>query len=654
MALSYELISQFAKLAKEDKKTTTETTVYGMVKVDANGNKYVKLDGSDQLTPLTDKEQPAVESTSVNANDGERVSVLIKDHTATVTGNISSPSARTGDVEKIESDVSEIKKFDILIGDRVQANEGYIKTLQTDKANVGDLTAANAKITELETSKASVEELNAAKAEITDLAVKKLDADVANATYATIEKLDAANADIYLLHVNKLSVEDANLKYATIQNLDAANANIAHLEASKLSAEAAELTYATIVKLNAINADVDNLEVSKLSAEDAKLIYANIDFSNIGEAAVEKLFSDSGIIGELVMSDGKVTGELVGVTIKGDLIEGNTIVAEKLVVKGDDGLYYALNYEGGAITGDKVADALYYEVRYDEESGEYIASDIPIDALSGSLVDGALTTDGREVYSLVNESGETVYYCVDSDWANENLHGSILVAKSVTANKVQVDDLVAFDATIGGFQINDHNIHSGVKASVDNVAKGVYLDDEGQFSVGDGDNHIKYYKDIDGAYKLDIAAESILAQIKEATLALKNTSNNIEKHFSFTDDGLIISAGENQMSIRIDHDAVMFEKNGVMFGWWDGINFHTGNIMVEVNDRAQFGNFAFIPRSDGSLSFLKVEHNTGFYIRLAGSTLVIYGAYPTLEDSTLLITDISGELEETTLILGGE
>lgn len=84
----------------------------------------------------------------------------------------------------------------------------------------------------------------------------------------------------------------------------------------------------------------------------------------------------------------------------------------------------------------------------------------------------------------------------------------------------------------------------------------------------------------------------------------------LNKHISFSDDGIVISAGENAMSIRIDNDIVKFEKNGAMFGWWDGVDFHTGNIYVEVEKRAQFGNFAYVPRNDGSLSFLKVGEMT--------------------------------------------
>ena len=60
------------------------------------------------------------------------------------------------------------------------------------------------------------------------------------------------------------------------------------------------------------------------------------------------------------------------------------------------------------------------------------------------------------------------------------------------------------------------------------------------------------------------------------------------------------------MNVLLDNDMIRFTKNGQEFGWWDGVDFHTGNIVVEVNERAQFGNFAFIPRSNGSLDFLKV------------------------------------------------
>ena len=274
------------------------------------------------------------------------------------------------------------------------------------------MTAANAKITELETKKASVEDLNAAKAEITDLKTTKLDTEVANATYATIKNLDATNANL--------------------ENLDATYGQFQELATNKFTA---------------VDADIKKLDTEKLSATTADAKYATIDFSNIGMAAIQKLFTDSGIIGDLVVSEGHITGKLVGVTIIGDLIEGGTVKADKLVVLGEDGLYYKLNTNGVTTTAEQT---------------EY-----------------------------------------------NSLNGSIITAKTITAEKVKVDDLVAFDATIGGFNITNSSIYSGAKESVTNTTRGIYLDKNGQISFGDADNYIRYYKASDGTYKLEISADNI-------------------------------------------------------------------------------------------------------------------------------------------------
>lgn len=95
-------------------------------------------------------------------------------------------------------------------------------------------------------------------------------------------------------------------------------------------------------------------------------------------------------------------------------------------------------------------------------------------------------------------------------------------------------------------------------------------------------------------------------QIEDVNGDLQSTLQTLNKYFEFTADGLTIKAGENAMNLMLDNDIIKFLKNGQQFGWWDGVDFHTGNIVVNVNERAQFGNFAFVPRSDGSLSFLKV------------------------------------------------
>ena len=104
MALSSELISQFVKITNDGKNTKKESTVYGTT-VTKNGTTYVKLDGSELFTPI---------NTTADVHSGERVIVMIKNHTATITGNMSSPAARVTEVKQIKTDIedaSEVVNF---------------------------------------------------------------------------------------------------------------------------------------------------------------------------------------------------------------------------------------------------------------------------------------------------------------------------------------------------------------------------------------------------------------------------------------------------------------------------------------------------------------------------------------------------------------
>lgn len=407
------LATTFAKIIKEDATATKDSTVYGTA-VEFNGKMYVKLDGSERMTPI---------ETTTSIKEGDRVTVLIKAHSATVTGNVTDPSTSKSDKkatdDKIKDLSSKVSEFGTIVAGKVsteqlQAAEGRITNLESDNVNVKN-------------------ELKAHSASITDLDVKK----------ASIDDLKATNASIDNLKANMLTTDALDAKYATIKNLEATDATI-----HNLSVDYGDFKKATVDDLKARKAEIDDLSTKKLNATDAELKYANIDFSNIGVAAIEQFYATSGIIKDLVIGDQTVTGEIVGVTIKGDLIEGNTIVADKLVMKGDDGLFYKLN----------------------------------ISAANG--VDAEQTS-----YNSIN--------------------GSIITAKSITATQISVKDLVAFDATIAGFHIKDTAIYSTGKESATSTVRGIYLGKDGQLGFGDGNNYIKFYVDTDGKYKLGISAESL-------------------------------------------------------------------------------------------------------------------------------------------------
>lgn len=103
-----------------------------------------------------------------------------------------------------------------------------------------------------------------------------------------------------------------------------------------------------------------------------------------------------------------------------------------------------------------------------------------------------------------------------------------------------------------------------------------------------------------------IEFESLKATVDENDAEARAQLTEIYKYISFKDGAIKLGASDSAITLTIENDMIVFRKNGVQFGWWDGVDFHTGNIVVEVNERAQFGNFAFVPRSNGSLSFLKI------------------------------------------------
>lgn len=106
--------------------------------------------------------------------------------------------------------------------------------------------------------------------------------------------------------------------------------------------------------------------------------------------------------------------------------------------------------------------------------------------------------------------------------------------------------------------------------------------------------------------KMTLDFEGVSTRVEEVDGEMQTITEELAKHFTFDTNGLTIKAGENAMQLRLDNGLIKFMKNGQQFGWWDGTDFHTGNIYVELNQQARFGNFAFVPRSNGSLDFLKV------------------------------------------------
>lgn len=327
MALSKNLISDFVKATTDDKKTAEETTLYGTI-VEYNGSKYVRLDGSDMLTPYT---------ATVAAKAGERVRVSVGKHSATVTGNVSSPAARTGDVEELGRKVD---TFDVVV-----ANKATIKDLEVERARVDDLVADNVVIKN---------QLTADSAEIKDLKADNVDIK---------GKLTARDAEIENLKANKIDAEVVSANYATIKNLEATQASVKELSANK----------ANITDLTAATGRIDNLESKNIETDNLVAKKADIDLANVNNAWINKGVLKDGSIGSAAIHEGAVTNAKIAdatieaakiKSINADSIVAGTIKTERLIIAGPDGqdsIVKAINIANGVseaeVNGRKIQAA---------------------------------------------------------------------------------------------------------------------------------------------------------------------------------------------------------------------------------------------------------------------------------------------------------
>lgn len=135
MALEELLASEFAKITNDNEKSSEESTVYGTCrKVD--GKDYIELDGSDGvLTPIS--------GSTTKYADGDRVSGVIKNHSLTVTGNITQPGlTKADDIE--DGTIKPIKLVDgsLKVGVNVEMGSDVVlswENLPSDVASDNDI-----------------------------------------------------------------------------------------------------------------------------------------------------------------------------------------------------------------------------------------------------------------------------------------------------------------------------------------------------------------------------------------------------------------------------------------------------------------------------------------------------------------------------------
>ena len=263
------------------------------------------------------------------------VTILLKDHSATILGNVTNPAASTETVGKV------LDEYDVIV-----AKMGNFELVIADKVTTEQLQAELAIINDALIGKATIEQLNAVDAKIENLDVTKLEADVASINEALINKAEISDLEAIRADINVLETDVGNIETLVGGNLTMDNIQSLVLTTSKVTVDNAFIK----------DAMIDRVSASKITA-------GTINTSLINIGSEDGAMSITGSLQQFKDADGNVriqlgkdaTGDftfaLYGADGQGQLINQNGITASAI----SDGLIVNnMVADNAAIAGSKL------------------------------------------------------------------------------------------------------------------------------------------------------------------------------------------------------------------------------------------------------------------------------------------------------------
>ena len=263
----------------------------------------------------------------------------------------------------------------------------HINTAAVEQLSANSITALKAYIAEIVAGSVTTDELYAGIASIALAQITTANIEKANIDWAQIGTLSADIAAIAKAHLT-----DADIDWAQIANLTATVAEIAKVEIGEAVIDGAQITDGTIT-----NAKIEN---------------AAIDTAKIALGAITTALIATGAVGTAQIADGSITDAKI-VSLNADVINAGTLSVDRLLLKGPDGLFVAINATDEGLTSEQLSQEEYQS------------------AISGSvLVARSVTADKIAAKSIT---------------ANEIAAGTIttaeLAAESVDASKIKAGSI---------------------------------------------------------------------------------------------------------------------------------------------------------------------------------------------------------------------
>ena len=636
MDLSNDLISQFAKITKDQNKSPVEAIVYGTV-VSYGDKLYVNIDGSNSITPVV---------TTSEIKSGERVTILLKDHSATILGNVTNPAASTETVGKV------LDEYDVIV-----AKIGDFELLIADKITTEQLEAELAIINEALIGKATIEQLNAVDAKIENLNVSDLEADIAKINEAIIEKADIEDLNAVHADIDVLEADVANIETLVGGNLTMDNIQSLILTTSKVTVDNAFVKDAMIDRVSAskLSAGTINTNLINIGSEDGAMTIngslqqfkdadgnvriqigkdaqGNFTFCLFSQDGVGVLLDETGlkagavpdglIVNDMVADNANISGGKLDISSVVTAINGNTTSINSSIIQFDDtgqSLTLAFNslknkvdtLEEINISGD--LSTVIEQVTSNTTNIEIMLGDIETLISNSTIV-----TENGQVVQLKDDylsTKQTVNEMEVTISSFETTYGDSI--KEVSAKQTEFEaDLDGFKTTVSDTYATkteltddiielDNALNDNITSAVDK-AKNDTLDE-----VADKYTLNKDYEEFTKMTtssieqtnnKVDTTFTSVTTNIQSVNGQLTEFKNTVDTHIRMDSDGISIGKSDSPFSVNISNQKMSFKEQGTEVAYISDKEMRITDAVIE--NSMVLGNFKFIPRITGNMSLI--------------------------------------------------
>ena len=581
MSIDRSILSEFIK-ATNDNKETKQTQLYGTVVTQGN-SKCVKIDGSEIVTPVR---------SITDIKDDERVMVSIKDHMATVTGNMTNPSVGN---DRVESAEGKIDRFDHLFAGNITAENIAAGSITTDKLLAGSIT----------TDKLMAECITSDKISANSIESKHI-------------KADAIESE----HIKAGSIEAEHIKAGTIE--------ADHISSGTITAD--KIATGTITAGSGIIADgaIGNAQISKIDA--AKIEAGTIDTSKVtiqgsnGHLRLKgnrmQVFDGVGTQAKERVSVGDINGDgsIFGLRVRG--ADGQTILLDENGVKSE-------GITDGSITNDKISE--------------------------DANIDGA-KLNINSVVSKINEDGtETIQGTkieVDGTTLNTKL-STITTKQTEDSEKIsQAQSQITANTNAIKLKVDEQTYTTDKKDMTSKLEKNTseISTMKGQIALKVEHTDIENAKsELEGA--MDSKINSAKAEIKVTTDAISQNVSNLSQTVSTKADGSTVTTLSNKVGSLetgvngISGKVTSLEKTTTTLGTQvDTANTNASSALNKANSATTTANNAQNTANT----------NKNNITDLQGEVSIVKSNVASLEVTTSGISQKVSSVESTTTTLSGK